>query len=187
RFGVPTYERLGALTAALHAHAAKWRRPRGFRRRRRWDAESLGRYPFGGDADAGWRGLAPARRRLFRRVLDRLAEIERDLRRTHPSLFGLRRADRHRGNVVSTPRGLVPIDFDDAGFGCHLCDLAATLAQERFGASSPHAAALLAGYRAVRSLDAAAAAHLDAFVAARAVTVVIIVRGWAIEDPRFAP
>lgn len=185
RFGVPSYAKLGALTAELHAHAVSWKRPRGFVRPR-WDASSFSRYVFQPHDERGWRGLPRATRRLFRSVIERVEGVERALSVTHPRAFGLVHADLHRGNVLATPRGLVPIDFDDSGFGCHLYDLAVTLTQELKSASSPHAAALIAGYRSVRPLDPELVLHLDTFVAARAVMVALFVRAWAKEDRRFA-
>jgi Ser/Thr protein kinase RdoA (MazF antagonist) len=183
KLGGPTFEELGSVLARLHSHSEAWKRPRSFTRPR-WDAAALGRYWFEPHDDRGWRGLARKRRDRYRRVLDRLASLETKLERDRPHAFGLLHADLHRGNVIRAGE-LVPIDFDDAGFGCHLYDLAVPLGAENASATSVAGRAIVRGYRRVRSLDDDLVARLDDYVAARVVAVALFLRGWAIEDPRF--
>ncbi len=184
RFGPRAFARIGVIAATLHAHAMSWR-PAADIARPRIDVESLGRYWFAPHDERGWRGLDRATRALFRRTLDHAARVERALEASHPHTFGLAHADLHRGNVLSTARGLAAIDFDDCGYASHLYDLAIPLAASSRGRASRVAAELLAGYRSVRAIDEGLVDHLDAFVAARAVAVALFVRGWSLEDARF--
>jgi Ser/Thr protein kinase RdoA (MazF antagonist) len=181
-FGERTFEDLGALFARLHDHAERWTPPRGFRRPR-WDANALRRYWFRPHDDRGWHGLSTRRRDRFTRAFDRLEALEEKLPPRH---FGLVHADLHRGNVIRA-RGFVPIDFDDCGFACRIYDFAVPLASAERTASSAAGRALVRGYRRVRELPDDLLRHLDVYVAARAVAVVLFLRGWALEDERFRP
>jgi Ser/Thr protein kinase RdoA (MazF antagonist) len=141
---------LGALTARLHDQTRAWRPPEGFSRRS-LEVETLlastsswggfWRHPRLSRADQ--RLLAAAGRRLMRR----LSACERT-----PDTFGLIHADLHPGNVIVQDEGPAVIDFDDAGFGWRLYDIAAAL----FHADAPEAErAFLEGY------DSAGAVRLE--------------------------
>jgi Ser/Thr protein kinase RdoA (MazF antagonist) len=141
---------LGALTARLHDQTRAWRPPEGFSRRS-LEVQTLlastsswggfWRHPRLSRADQ--RLLAAAGRRLVRR----LSACERT-----PDTFGLIHADLHPGNVIVQDEGPAVIDFDDAGFGWRLYDIAAAL----FHADAPEAErAFLEGY------DSAGAVRLE--------------------------
>lgn len=181
-FGERAFEELGALFARLHDHSATWTPPRGFRRPR-WDAGALRRYWFRPHDDRGWHGLPKRHRDRFARAFDRMEELEAKLPREH---FGLVHADLHRGNVIRAG-GFVPIDFDDCGYACRIYDFAVPLASEERTSTSAASRALVRGYRRVRELPDDLLRHLDVYVAARAVAVVLFLRGWALEDARFTP
>lgn len=138
---------LGALTARLHDQTRAWRPPEGFLRRS-LEVETLlastsswggfWRHPRLSRADQ--RLLAAAARRLVRR----LSACERT-----PDTFGLIHADLHPGNVIVQDGGPAVIDFDDAGFGWRLYDVAAAL----FHAEAPETeTAFLEGYEAVGAI-----------------------------------
>ena len=141
---------LGALTARLHDQTRAWRPPEGFSRRS-LEVETLlaptsswgGFWRHRRLSRADQRLLAAAARRLVRR----LSACERT-----PDTFGLIHADLHPGNVIVQEEGPAVIDFDDAGFGWRLYDIAAAL----FHADAPEAErAFLEGY------DSAGAVRLE--------------------------
>ncbi|MBN8294842.1 phosphotransferase [Rhodobacter sp. NTK016B] len=100
----------------------------------------------------------------------------RDLDARAPGLdYGLIHADLVRENVMVHGAQIQIIDFDDAGFGYRLFELATTLLKNM--AEPDYArlkSALIDGYRAVRPMDTGA---LDLFLVLRAATYV----GWIVE------
>ncbi|WP_170328680.1 phosphotransferase enzyme family protein [Ruegeria arenilitoris] len=163
------FRTLGREMAKLHEVSDAWTRPDEFARWS-WDrAGLLGDAPLWGrfwenptlsDED---RALLTA----FRKAANsHLQEIENQLD------YGLIHADLVRENVMVQGDKLWLIDFDDAGFGFRLFDIATTLLKNLrepdYGALQ---VALLEGYRIERVLDTE---HLDLFMALRAVTYV----GW---------
>jgi Ser/Thr protein kinase RdoA (MazF antagonist) len=168
-----TFHTIGALTARMHNQASAWAAPAGFTRHA-WDAEGLaGDRPFWGpfwELDA----LTPAQRNLVRRgrerVRDALAALPRD-----PDNYSLIHADFTPENLLVDGDQVRPIDFDDAGFGWHLFDLATTLFFHLDADYCPAArAALIAGYRTHRPLPDTTLARLPLFLVARGFTYL----GW---------
>lgn len=104
-----------------------------------------------------------------------LAALPRD-----PEHFGMIHADLHHRNLVIDGEALSLIDFDDAGFGWYLNDLAVALMHHQlrpdFGRLQ---GALLAGYRAHRPLSDQDAARLPMFLLVRRLAVI----GWLHERP----
>lgn len=98
---------------------------------------------------------------LTRRARDELALA--------PGTEGLVHGDLHQENYLFTGSGIAAIDFDDCGRAPYVYDLAVTLSEVRhFGDREPALrAALLAGYREVRTLSAAHERLIDAYVAFR--------------------
>ncbi|MFZ6050097.1 phosphotransferase enzyme family protein [Pseudomonas sp. CR3202] len=163
----------GAVAARIHLRSAQWQQPNGFSRHA-WDEEGLiGERPFWGRfweldlLDAEQRELLQATRQAARM----------DLRRYGRSLenFGMIHADLVPENLLLDNRRLHLIDFDDAGFGWHMFELATAL---YFCLDDPHyaeiEAALLHGYQAVKPLGAADRATLPLFLALRGLTYL----GW---------
>ncbi len=161
--------RLGAEMAKLHQASDNWQPPKGFTRCC-WDRDGLlGETPLWGRF---WDNptLSDADRGLFLRARDtaqaQLQRLEADLD------YGLIHADLVRENVMVDGDKLQLIDFDDAGFGFRLFDLATTLIKNRDEPDYPALRdALIAGYRTVRALDTDA---LDLFMLLRALSYV----GW---------
>ncbi|MEU7894862.1 phosphotransferase [Nonomuraea sp. NPDC049152] len=123
---VDGFKQLGAVTARMHRHAVRWRRPEGFTRFA-WDwdaafgAESRwGRWQDGVGVDDEAHAVLT---RLERRLRERIARYGRS-----PGRFGLIHADMRLANLLDDG-GAEPsvIDFDDCGFGWHVYDLAAAL------------------------------------------------------------
>lgn len=166
-----TFRRLGIEMARLHRASDLWPRPAGFTRCA-WDADGLlGQAPVWGRFWDNPTLDAPTRRLLedFRAVA-----AEHLAQRSGKLDYGLIHADLVRENVMVDGTRIAMLDFDDAGWGFRLFDLATTLLKNL--AEPNHEAlkaALLAGYAQVRALDLGA---LDLFIALRAVTYV----GWIV-------
>lgn len=174
----PWFARLGEIAARLHAHSAAWTPPPGFTRRV-LDADGLmGEAPSWGPF---WRhaGFSHGEQTLMARARARLhamlAALPRD--RQH---FGMIHADLHHRNLVIDGEALSIIDFDDAGFGWYVNDLAVALMHQQGRPNfSALQAALLAGYRARRPLSAEEEARLPMFLLVRRLAVI----GWLHQRP----
>lgn len=166
------FHRLGRETARLHDACDAWVRPADFTRCA-WDIDGLlGEAPVWGRF---WENptLDAPTRRLFEDF--RAAATHTLLQRAETLDYGLIHADLVRENVMldgTTRIGM--LDFDDAGFGFRLFDLATTLLKNLAEPNYPSLkAALLAGYTQVRALDLEL---LELFIALRALTYV----GWIV-------
>jgi Ser/Thr protein kinase RdoA (MazF antagonist) len=99
-------------------------------------------------------------------------------------MFGLIHADLHPGNVLVGPGGLTVIDFDDAGFGWHVYDMAVAL---YYVANRPDfptlRAAFLSGYSAVRDLPPHTEDLLPMFLLIRSLALI----GWLHQRPEIDP
>lgn len=164
-----TYTRIGQLCARIREHGKSWSPPSDFVRRR-WDTDGfLGEDPHWGrfwEVDA----LSHERRTLFAEVRSQLrAELSTlPVDRGH---FGLIHADLHRGNLMSNGDQLTMIDFDDAGFGWFVHDIAIALHPIRDEPWFEDArSALLSGYRTVHPLAQEEASWIDTFLVLRSLT-----------------
>jgi len=167
------YHTIGAIAARMHNQTAGWQRPAGFRRHA-WDAAGLvGEQPFWGrfwDLAA----LTPQQKSLFMHTRTRIAH-ELAAYGTKPDRFGLIHADLVPENLLIDGSRVQVIDFDDAGFGWHLFELATSLYFITGEAIYPAArAALIRGYRGERELSDETLERLPLFLAARGTTYL----GW---------
>jgi Ser/Thr protein kinase RdoA (MazF antagonist) len=169
RFGL--FHAIGREMARLHKVSDAWTPPQGFTRCA-WDrAGLLGETPLWGRF---WDNptLSPDQRGLFLKAREQAGA---ELARAESGLdYGLIHADLVRENVMVDDDRLQLIDFDDAGFGFRLFDVATTLIKN-MGEPDYAAlkAALIAGYCTERPIDMGA---LDLFLLLRALTYV----GWII-------
>ena len=168
-----TFTALGELAARVHNQAAAWTPPEGFTRHA-WDADGLaGDNPFWGrfweieaatPVQAGT--LARCRKRLFE-DLDKLPRTADNYSMIH--------ADFAAENVMVDGGDVRLIDFDDAGFGWHLFELATALF---FIQGEPYfeqaRTSLIDGYRKHRALPDSELELLPLFFLARGTTYV----GW---------
>jgi Ser/Thr protein kinase RdoA (MazF antagonist) len=168
-----TFYTIGVLAGRLHNHSERWCPPPGFTRQA-WDVEGLvGEQPLWGRF---WELAAlsgPEHKLLIRardRVRDELSRLPRSSRN-----YGLIHADFAPENLMVDGSRVRLIDFDDAGYGWHLFEIATTL---YFHIGQPYfesvERAMLEGYRSERELTLADEALLPLFYAARGFTYL----GW---------
>ena len=168
-----SYYTVGTLMAKLHNHSSEWLLPEGFTRHA-WDVEGItGESPFWGrywELDA----LTPAQADLLvaaaEMVRHRLQKFGNG-----PDRYGLIHADFLPENLLAEGDNLKLIDFDDAGFGWHLFDVATSVfffhSEECFDEILQ---ALVDGYRTERELLDEHLDMLPTFLMARGLTYV----GW---------
>jgi len=170
------YGTIGALAARLHTQAAAWALPAGFTRHA-WDAEGLtGEAPLWGRF---WelQALTKAQRELIQRARVRVHQdlLAYGANPDNRGMYSLIHADFVAENLLVDGTCVRLIDFDDAGFGWHLFELATAL---YFEMDAPHYdtafEALIAGYRTHRPLPDSQIAQFPLFFLARAFTYL----GW---------
>lgn len=168
---VDHYRTIGSLAARIRAHNMTWEPGVDFERRR-WDAAG-----FVGDAPLWGRfwevdALSPARRSLFAQARELLGHRLGSLS-TGPDQFGMIHADLHLGNLMADGEALTVIDFDDAGFGWFMHELAVALhpvlGEPVFDDAR---AAIIEGYRSEQPLDEADVEQIDTFLAVRSLMIV---------------
>ncbi|MEM7341273.1 MAG: phosphotransferase [Actinomycetota bacterium] len=167
------YARIGEIAAAIRAHDAAWSAPPAFVRRR-WDAEGLlGSRPLWGRFwEVG--ALSSEHRQLFTRAREELLALLESLPQTGDR-FGLIHADLHLGNIMADGAHVTAIDFDDAGYGWFVYELAVALHPVLDDPAYADARQrLLEGYRRVHPFDEHEEALIDAFLVIRCLIIV----GW---------
>lgn len=171
-----TYRTIGNVAARLHNHATTWRLPDGFVRHA-WDAEGLvGEQPFWGrfweleQLSAEQRALLLRARAIVRAELDAMSRSP-----DHAACYSLIHADFVPENLLVEDGKVRLLDFDDAGFGWHLFEIATALYFIRKDPLYETAyAALIEGYREYRPLPPAILDKLPVFMMARGFTYL----GW---------
>ncbi len=172
------FRRLGEVSARIHNQASGWAPPSGFTRHS-LDADGLmGLRPFWGPFWAS-PALTAAERTRFEHLRDtihhRLSQLE-----SGPRAYSMIHADLHPRNLVVDGERLHVIDFDDAGFGWHMYELAVGLfSYQHHPQFLEMAAAVFEGYREIRPLDGESAALLPFFLLVRALAQV----GWMADRP----
>lgn len=169
---------LGRLLSRLHNQAEAYSPPADFSRPA-WDADGLiGSRPHWGGF---WllEGLDGETSELLQAARDRLHK-ELSALETAPGGYGLIHADVTPDNVLMKDGVLWLIDFDDAGWGWYLFDIATTLfrflGSRHFGRLQDR---LLHGYRSLRPLGEAEERRLTAFLVARGLSYL----GWLATRP----
>lgn len=172
------FGQLGAIIARLHNQASTWQVPADFTRHS-LDAEGfLGDAPFWGPF---WEHpvLSDVEKQLVLATRGRLREALHRYGR-EPATFSLIHADLHPGNLLLSGEQLTVIDFDDAGFGWHVYDIAVALNRHR---RHPNYAALeqalLEGYAARRELPPGVRTLLPMFFLIRGLATL----GWIHQRP----
>lgn len=143
------FERLGGVLADVHLASDNWTPPNGFNRRN-WNAEGLlGEQPVWGRF---WENpfLEAAEFEMLVGFRDTALAVLREAFLDE----GLIHADANGENVLVAKTGLTLIDFDDAGWGYRLFDLATPAQWHRYGTEADRFTdALIAGYAKRRDID----------------------------------
>jgi Ser/Thr protein kinase RdoA (MazF antagonist) len=167
------YHTIGVIAARMHNQSTAWQPPAGFQRHA-WDAAGLvGERPFWGRF---WElaALSTGERKLLARARTAIAAGLASFG-TGRDRYGLIHADLVPENVLVDRDRVQIIDFDDAGLGWHLFELATTLYFIAGESIYPAARdALIRGYRSERPLSEGDLAQLPLFLAARGTTYL----GW---------
>lgn len=171
---VSLFRDLGQMMAKVHNQGAQWQKPEGFTRHG-WDIDGLtGDDPFWGRY---WELelLTPEQQEMMLKVRSKLRAQLTEFG-TDPDRFGLIHADFMPENILSDGDDIRVIDFDDAGFGWFMYDIATSVF---FQADEPYfddiVGALIEGYSSERELPEEHIAMLPVFMMARGVAVL----GWA--------
>ncbi|RTR38761.1 aminoglycoside phosphotransferase [Shewanella canadensis] len=169
-----SYTCIGEIMARCHNQASQWELPTDFTRHA-WDVDGLfGKCPTWGKF---WEleCLNNQERILLNTVKKELSNEFNEFGQT-PDRYSLIHADMLPENLLESGDSYSLIDFDDAGFGWHMFDIATSLffhlGEEHFD-DVLHA--LLTGYRRVRDLPDEHLAMLPSFLLARGTTYL----GWA--------
>ena len=167
------FKTIGALAAKVHNQASKWEIPSGFVRHA-WDVDGLtGEQPFWGSF---WEleALTENQRDLMLKTRER---VRRDLIAygQSPQNYSMIHADMVPENVLIDGNHIRLIDFDDAGYGWHLFEIATSLyfshSEEYFDQLvEPY----IEGYRSQREISEEDMDKLPLFMLARATTYL----GW---------
>jgi Ser/Thr protein kinase RdoA (MazF antagonist) len=169
-----TFGTVGRLMATTHRHSQDWELPAGFERHA-WDENGiLGDAPFWG---CYWKlpGLNDEQRARLEEARQK-ALVELAAFGKSPDRYGLIHGDFLPENLLKSNDGICLIDFDDAGFGWHLFDIATTLFFHLGESYFDDACnALLEGYRSKRELSDDHLALLPLFFLLRGFTYL----GWA--------
>ena len=165
------FRRLGAIAARMHGHARSWQRPSWFERLA-WDYE----HAIGAHGNWGrWQdGLGlDAEARAVLGELDTLIGLRLERFGKGPERYGLIHADLRLANLLETEDDTRVIDFDDAGEGWFLYDLATALSFMEDRADVHELIdAWVAGYRTVAPLDAEDVAEIPTFLMLRRLAIV---------------
>lgn len=167
------YLAIGATAARLHNQSSDWQLPEGFKRHA-WDCDGLvGEQPFWGRF---WELelLTPEQQALLiaarEKVQAKLQKLDKSAQN-----YSLIHADFAPENLMTEGDRVRLLDFDDAGFGWHMFELATALyfiIEENCYEVAKEA--LISGYRQHRELSKEDLALLELFLTARGFTYL----GW---------
>jgi len=170
--------RLGNIAASIHNQAAHWKIPASFTRQS-LDAEGLmGEEPFWGPF---WElpELSPQQQQQFVKLRQKLYERLNDYGKD-PQHYSMIHADLNATNIMVQGDHLFVFDFDDAGFGWHMYELAVALYSLLEHADYAAAqTSLFEGYRELRDLPESDLAYLPVFMLVRSLASL----GWVHHRP----
>ena len=168
---VPSFRRLGSVSARMHEHSRRWSRPRSFTRFS-WDySTTLGANGHWGRWQDGL-GMTPDALAILTR-LDRTIRERLERFGSGPDRFGLTHADLRIANLLVDGDRTIVIDFDDCGLAWFMYDWATAVSFIEDHPQVPELqAAWVEGYRAVAPLSAEEEAELPTFVMLRRLLLV---------------
>lgn len=174
------FRQIGAVAARIHNQSSTWTPPEDFERPH-YDADGLlGEQPHWGRF---WEHpeLDAAEAELLLHAGARLRYVLKSCP-VNPATYGLIHADLEPDNILVRDNQITLIDFDDAGFGWHLYELASALLPEVEAPDFPAVRqAVLDGYCDIRALSDKDLALLPAFLLIRGLATI----GWYADRPEF--
>ena len=178
------FEKLGKLLAHIHNKLAEWQKPIDFQRSM-LDADSLiGKNGAFGYADLAYKYFDRETVSLFESVYQRLLDFEAVA--VKGNNFGIIHGDLHLNNVILHQNNLVPIDFDDSGYGYYIYDLAVILANYwGIPEYSEIRTNLVKGYRSIGQLSSEIENQLSLFIAARYIFIALYFAGKSQQEATF--
>ena len=173
----------GQMVGRLHRFAASWQPPEGFRRYV-WDWEGLlGGRGFGSTVHELVASMPEHLQEPFMVVSHQARGVMEALGKG-PDTYGMVHGDMYPDNLLFKGDQVLPIDFEDCGFGYWLWDIAVALSEQPWTEEwYRRRDAFLAGYEAVRTLPASQLEQLDLFVAAQYATGVLWASQFIVDDP----
>ena len=163
------FRTIGQVAAQMHNQASSWRIPDGFVRHA-WDVDGLvGEEPFWGKF---WElsALTDEQLKLIHEAREKVGVELRAFGKSAED-YSMIHSDFVPENFLRHGSGVQVIDFDDAGFGWHLFDLATALFFiKEDPAFNTAKGALIDGYREFRELPDAKLDQLPLFTTARSFT-----------------
>jgi Ser/Thr protein kinase RdoA (MazF antagonist) len=168
---VPSFQRLGGVSARMHAHSRGWTRPQSFARFA-WDySTTLGPNGHWGRWQDGL-GMTPDALTLLTRLDGTIRERLERFGSGHDR-FGLTHADLRIANLLVDGDRTIVIDFDDCGLAWFMYDWATAVSFIEDHPQVPELqAAWVEGYRSVAPLSAEEEAELPTFVMLRRLLLV---------------
>jgi Ser/Thr protein kinase RdoA (MazF antagonist) len=166
--GLQHYRAQGRLMARLHEHAAHWKVPAGFTKRKYdWDGLYRDDLGEGMSASEAWALLPPRYIRPYEAIAAQVKQVMDGLGKP-PEVYGLIHGDLGLdANILFWKGEARAIDFDDSGFGYYMYDLSLALEHCQEDEALPrYRETLLDGYTSVRSIPAEQIEHMDLFLAA---------------------
>ncbi|NJL79808.1 MAG: phosphotransferase [Richelia sp. SL_2_1] len=170
------FNEIGKLIAHIHDELYDWQQPANFHRPM-LDADALiGNKGALGYANLGYKYFDRETVNLFELVYQRLIDFQAVI--TKEKNFGLIHGDLHLNNIIYHQNTLVPIDFDDSGWGYYIYDLAVILATH-WGMTeySEIKTNLFQGYRTIKEISVDMENQISLFIAARYVFIALYLAG----------
>ena len=173
----------GQMVARLHAFAADWQPPEGFERFV-WDWEGLlGGRGFRCRVEELVASMPQHLQDPFQIMSQQARAVMEDLGKG-PDAYGMIHGDMYPDNVLFKGGQVIPIDFEDCGFGHWLWDIALPLCLQPWTEGWHwQRDAFLEGYAQVRTLPESQLRHLDLFIAAQYATLVLWASAFMRDDP----
>ena len=181
---ISLFEKLGKLIAHIHNELADWQKPIDFHRPT-FDAGNLiGKNGAFGYANLAYKYFDRETISLFDSVYQGLIDFEAVA--VKGNNFGIIHGDLHLNNVILHQNNLVPIDFDDSGYGYYIYDLAVILANYwGIPEYSEIRTNLVKGYRSIGQLSSEIENQLSLFIAARYIFIALYFAGKSQQEATF--
>ena len=177
------FRALGQMMAQLHEFSANWQPPDNFERPV-WDWEGqLGGMYFDDPIEELVASMPRQFQELFKTVSDQAREVMQELGKGTEA-YGLIHSDLYPENVLFKAGEILPIDFEDCGYGYWIWDMAVPLSVSPWTTEwYSMRDALLDGYSKIRTLPDIQLKYLDLFIATHCATMVLWASMFIKNDP----